>query len=358
MRHVAWARRAGSFATRLVLAVLVTACLIGAAQSVLASRLAVRAMERDAVSGVVDVAAGAQVRVLARTADGAPDLAADRAALAADVADLAVERGVPTAEVVAPPADDRPQVVRQDDGDRELLVVTAPVHLRSGPVGLRVSLDAAEARDRSAALRRSLLVVIAVGAASAVPLVLLLGGRRLLRRHRREVLLSGTDDLTGVGSRRAFPVDLGAWVGAARAAEEPLSVVLAEVHGLSVVTAAVGRRRADATLTDVAALLHKRHPNRVYRLGGSVFAVVVPRIGADDAFLLADALRAEVADRTPPLALTLGVAGLDDRCTDAETLLIAADAALDEARSLGVNRVVGPGDGAFGLRWLANGPGE
>jgi diguanylate cyclase (GGDEF)-like protein len=135
-------------------------------------------------------------------------------------------------------------------------------------------------------------------------------------------------------------------------------VLLAEIDGLDAVTGALGRRRADALLTEVADLLTDRHPHRVYRLGGEVFAVVLPRISAEDAFLLADALRSDVADRLPPLSMTIGVAGLDERCTDAETLLIAADAALDEARALGGNRVVGPGDATFGLRWVANRPGN
>lgn len=356
MRDGAWARRAGSFATRLVLAVLVTACLVAAAQSVLADRLAVRAMERDAVSRVTDVATGAGTRVRARTEGDPADPLADRAALEADVVGLAAERGVTGAQVVPAPGGATTEVVRRIDHGHEVLVVTAPVLLRSGAVGLQVVLDAEEARSRSAALRRSLVLVIAAGALCVVPLLLLVGGRRLLRRHREEVRMAGTDDLTGAGSRRALPVDLQAYVTAAQDAAEPLSLVLAEVSGLSSVVAAVGRRRADALLAEVARLFSERHPNRVYRIGGEVFAIVVPAIGPEDAFLLADALRTEVADRTPPLALTLGVAGLDDRCTDAETLVIAADSALDEARSLGGNRVVGPGDSAFGLRWLANRP--
>lgn len=356
MRHAAWARRAGSFATRLVVAVLVTACLTAAAQSVLAGRLAVRAAERDAVDRVVRVAAGAQARVLDRSAGTPSDLHGDEAALLADVAELASERGVDAATIVAAPPGDAPSVERRRESGHESLVVTAPVRLRSGTVGLQVTLDGDEARSRSAALRRSLFVVIGLGALAAVPLVLLLGGRRLLRRHREEVRLSGTDDLTGVGSRRALPFDLGAAVTAARRAQEPLSVVLAEIGGLPAVTSTVGRRRSDNLLSDVAGLLSERHPHRVYRVGGEVFAVLVPGLGPEDAFALADALRTEVGDRLPPLALTLGVAGLDDRCVDAETLLIAADSALDEARSLGGNRVVGPGDSAFGLRWLANRP--
>ena len=72
MRHAAWARRAGSFATRLVLAVLLTGIVTAGLQSVLAEQLTVRAMEHDAVSRVVDVAAGAQARVAARAGARTP----------------------------------------------------------------------------------------------------------------------------------------------------------------------------------------------------------------------------------------------------------------------------------------------
>ncbi|MFN0283371.1 MAG: diguanylate cyclase domain-containing protein [Kineosporiaceae bacterium] len=356
MRHAAWARRAGSFATRLVLAVLVTACLTAAAQSVLAGRLAARAMERDAVSRVVDVAAGAQARVGGRPSPGAPDVTADRTALEADVADLATQHGVVTARVVGAPPADQPTVVRTTAGSREVLVVTAPVGLRSGDVGLQVTLDTADARARSQALRRSLVVVVGLGAVAAVPLVLLLGGRRLLRRHGDVLRLAGTDDLTGTGSRRAFVEDLETALERATRVGEPLTLVLAELGGLQVVTATVGRRRAEALLGEAGTVLHERHSDNAYRIGGDVFALVLPGAGPDDAFAVADALRAEVADRAAPLSVTVGLAGLDERCTDFETLLIAADAALDEARSLGGNRVVGPGDSAFGLRWVANRP--
>lgn len=353
MRHGAWARRAGSFATRLVLAVLVTACLTAAAQSVLAGRLAVRSVERDAVGHALTLADAARERVGERSVDGAQDLAHDRALLDAALTELTAAG---TARVVDPPQDGEATVVHRAVGDRDVLVVTAPVVLRSGTAGVEIALDGTEAQARSAALRRSLLVVIGLGAVAAVPLVLLLGGRRLLRRHQDVVELAGTDELTGAGNRRSFDADLDDAVAEARRCGTPLSVVLAEVVGLSAVTTTVGRRRADRVLADVGTMLLERHPGHAYRIGGDVFAVVMPGTPPEEAFALADLLRAEVAEALPPLSLTAGVAGLDGRCPDGETLVIAADAALDEARALGGNRVVGPGEGAFGLRWVANRP--
>jgi diguanylate cyclase (GGDEF)-like protein len=352
MRHAAWARRAGSFATGLVLAVLVTACLTAAAQSVLAGRLAVRAMERDAVSRVVEDAAAIEARAAARPA-GDPN--AEAAAVAMEVVDLQRRAGVTGARLVEPSVAGLPTAVRTTSAGHEVITVTAPMQLPSGAVDLQVLLDTADARDRSESLRRSLVVVIGLGAVAAVPLMLLLGGRRLLRRHRDVIDLAGTDDLTGIGSRRAFDADLGAAIEAAGRDGRPLTVLLAELTGLAAVTTGVGRRRADALVAEVGAVLQRRHPGHAYRISGEVFAIVVAGTGPDDAFGLAEPLRAEVAERTP-LTVTVGIAGLDDRCTDAETLLIAADAALDEARALGGNRVVGPGDAVFGLRWLANRP--
>lgn len=357
MRHGAWARRAGSFATRLVLAVLVTACLTAAGQSVLAGRLAARAVERDAVGHAVALAQAAGARVDDRAGDrtgATPDPARDRALLESVVADLGVAAG--TVRVVDAPRGGQPQLTRTGAGADEQLLVTAPVGLPSGALGLQLTLDPAETRSRSAALRRSLLVVIGLGAVAAVPLVLVLGGRRLVRRYRDVVQLAGTDELTGAGNRRAFEADLEAAVAHARTVSASLAVVLAEVTGLSAVTTTVGRRRADGVLGEVAQVIEEHHPDRAYRIGGEVFAVLLPGTPPEDAFALADVLRAAVGDAAPPLTLSLGVAGLDDRCTDAATLVIAADAALDEARSLGGNRVVGPGGSTFGLRWVANRP--
>lgn len=406
MGRVPRARRVGSFAARLAVAVLLAACLTAAAETLIASRLADGAVEREAAARVTAAAAGIAASWLpARSAAGdPPDLASRLSPLAAQPDVLAVAAvepggrvlaalsgrgGHPEAARTSPDTGDgarggsldtaaaavatdvaergTPRVTRQSWG----LTVTSPLPLAGRPAVLVMNLDSTAARRRAGELWRALGVVLALGAAAAVPLVFLTGGRRLLRRHERALVAAATDDLTGLGSRRAFRRDLAAEVRRAREHGLPLTLALIDLNGLDTVNATVGRRRGDTLIAAVATVLATVHPDPsedphggprgdpdgehvAYRIGGDAFAVILPTMRQDDAFAVTDALRRRIALDVAPLTANIGLAELDsDRCPDAELVLIAADAALFQARSLGGNRVVGAGDTGSGLRWVA-----
>jgi diguanylate cyclase (GGDEF)-like protein len=202
-------------------------------------------------------------------------------------------------------------------------------------------------------------VTLMLGAGSTGALVFLTGGWALVRRHERALRAAASDDLTGLGSRRAFRHDLRAHVEHASRRGLPLTLALIDVNGLETVNRTVGRRRGDALLLDIASVLHRTagpvgRPVPAYRIGGDAFAVIMPGTAQDDAFTLTDTLRRRIGLDAAPLTANVGLGVLDPlRCPDPETLLIAADAALFEACSLGGNRVVGAGDGGTGLRWVA-----
>ena len=81
----------------------------------------------------------------------------------------------------------------------------------------------------------------------------------------------------------------------------------------------------------------------------------------EEAFGVAQAVLGRVHRDTDQLVCTVGLAVLDGtRCADAETLELAADAALDRAIELaaadGCGRVVAAADQSSGLRWVASRP--
>jgi putative nucleotidyltransferase with HDIG domain len=79
------------------------------------------------------------------------------------------------------------------------------------------------------------------------------------------------------------------------------------------------------------------------RLGGEEFALVLPRVDAVGARLIAEALRRDAAEGSSvPWGLTLsaGLAVTGDGITDADALLRAATRALHAAKRLGRDRVV------------------
>ncbi|MEJ2577616.1 MAG: GGDEF domain-containing protein, partial [Kineosporiaceae bacterium] len=243
-------------------------------------------------------------------------------------------------------------------GGADRRTVVAPVQVDGTRGVLVVALDTHDARQRARQLWLLLGVVLLLGALSLAPLVFLGGGRGLIRRYRQALAAGSTDDLTGLGTRRSFRRDLAAEVARASRHGHPLTVALLDVNGLELVNSTVGRRRGDALLAALGVALGtamRQVPGRrTYRVGGDAFAVVMPGSTVDQAFAVTDDLRATISRTAAPLTANVGLSTLDpERCPDVETLLIAADAALFEARALGGNRVVASGEEGTGLRWVA-----
>lgn len=324
-----------AFATRLAVAVLLAACLGSGLVALLAGRLATAAVNRETVERV-RAAASAVSTQMSRPQGDSPTapmprsptdagltshLATYLAALTAEPDVLGVlvvdEHGTVLADLsgnlddhARPPETSAATRAALADAARTgrttaatghhvpgpaALTVNVPLHLPGRSAALQVELEAGPPAERAAQLRRALGVALMLGAGSTGALVFLTGGRGLVRRHRHALHAVASDDLTGLGSRRAFRRELQAHVEHAVRHGLPLTLALIDVNGLELVKGTVGR-----------------------------------------------------------LTANIGLGVLDPlRCPDPETLLIAADAALFEARSLGGNRVVGAGDGGTGLRWVA-----
>jgi diguanylate cyclase (GGDEF)-like protein len=141
----------------------------------------------------------------------------------------------------------------------------------------------------------------------------------------------------------------------------PLAVVLAEVDDFSSIGGTAGPAAESQVLRAVAAVLTDRLPPaaQVGRLRGAEFAIVLPRVAADEARRLAARIRDHLAagpvevERDGQLdfvvrpTVSVGVAGQSDSRQTVTELITAADAALAEARAGGGNRVsvapTGPG---------------
>ena len=236
--------------------------------------------------------------------------------------------------------------------------VVVPLELPRERAALVVVLDTGASSARARQLWWLLGAALLLGALAMVPMVFLGGARVLVRRYGQALVAGSTDDLTGLGTRRAFRRDLAAQVAQAHHRGTGLTLALMDVNGLELVNSTVGRRRGDALIAALGKALgtamRQVPERRTYRVGGDAFAVVMPGTTLEQAFALTDDLRATIARTAAPLTANVGLSTLDERrCPDVETLLIAADAALFEARALGGNRVVASGEEGMGLRWVA-----
>lgn len=170
------------------------------------------------------------------------------------------------------------------------------------------------------------------------------------------------DEATGLGTRQAFEHDLTREIAAVSTPRGGwLALALVGLGGLDEMTASSGRRWADHQLvtagTVLARLSECDRELTAYRIGAHTFAVVLTDTDLDQAFSIGDAIRRRIERDAEPLSCSIGLAQLDQiRAIDAETLELAADAALDQAFLLGPGRVVAAADQPSGLRWIASRP--
>lgn len=170
--------------------------------------------------------------------------------------------------------------------------------------------------------------------------------------------LAASDPLTGAGNRRAFDTDLQLALALAlhHGPESAVSLIVADIDHFKRLNDEFGHPAGDAVLIAVVATMRQvlRHPNdRIYRLGGEEFAILLPRTNAASARVIAERVRAGVEARphalaggdgeAVPVTVSLGVATAADDDMAASDLVLQADIALYAAKRGGRNRVVAGG---------------
>ncbi len=156
-----------------------------------------------------------------------------------------------------------------------------------------------------------------------------------------------SDALTRLPGASAFRSTLEADFAAASEAVRPLAIVLADIDRLRRVNDALGHQAGDTVLSKLAGMIRASFPDerRVFRLGDDDFAVLMPGAGRGDARRAAAALRSTVerhnffVAETPRITLSLGASSFPGDADSPSDLLQRAREALDEARSMGRNRV-------------------
>ncbi len=155
------------------------------------------------------------------------------------------------------------------------------------------------------------------------------------------------DGLTRLPGATSFRSTLEADVHAAAETVRPLAVVLADVDHLRHVNDAFGHRAGDDVLCKLAGIFRASVPDerRVYRLGDDDFAVLMPGAGRGEARRAAAGLRSTVERHeffhagAPPITLSLGASSFPGDADSPTDLVQRAREALDEARTMGRNRV-------------------
>ena len=172
--------------------------------------------------------------------------------------------------------------------------------------------------------------------------------RRLVEANERLERLARTDALTGLFNRRSVNEQLRLMCASARRHEFPIAVLMVDVDMFKQLNDTFGHSAGDDALRHVADRLASglRTEDMAGRWGGEEFVILLPHTSLDEAMVVAERLRSEVANA--PIALgeggdlvtlsvSIGVAAHAGELPD--TLLHRADVALYEAKRSGRNRV-------------------
>jgi diguanylate cyclase (GGDEF)-like protein len=197
-----------------------------------------------------------------------------------------------------------------------------------------------------AGIRRTLYVNLAVCLAVTI-LVVFITGMSLSRYQGRMEEMATTDKLTGLLNRQTLDVLFQQAISLARRANEPLTVVLADLDHFKIVNDRHGHLAGDAVLRCTAANLrrHLRGSDTVCRWGGEEFLMILKDCDAAAGVVLAEKLREALADDLELAALVPGGVTASFGVSQymegesVESLVGRADRALYAAKQAGRNQV-------------------
>jgi diguanylate cyclase (GGDEF)-like protein len=166
------------------------------------------------------------------------------------------------------------------------------------------------------------------------------------RLHEKITTLTVTDSLTGIYNRRHFEHLLLSELKRSERYARPCGLIYMDVDHFKAVNDRWGHGAGDEALKQVANAFRTgiRNIDITARLGGDEFAVILPETNKQGTGLAADRLVRRIAELNlatlkKKITISAGVACFPDSAKDADSLRLAADKSLYEAKNAGRNRV-------------------
>ena len=183
------------------------------------------------------------------------------------------------------------------------------------------------------------------------------GGRMLIYSDVTDIVrnaqelerLATTDGMTGIYNRRHFLTLADHEWTRARRYGRPVSFLMIDIDYFKSINDNFGHQVGDEMIMHLANLARdcKRDCDVLARIGGEEFALLLPETDLEQAQIVAERLRSEVAanplagaSRSIPATVSIGVATGAEPMKDVSDLMKAADQALYDAKRAGRNRVI------------------
>jgi diguanylate cyclase (GGDEF)-like protein len=161
-----------------------------------------------------------------------------------------------------------------------------------------------------------------------------------------------TDQLTGLGNRRAFNERIEEEIARANRAASAISLLLVDIDRFAAYNATHGRDAGDRALGAVSIAVRSsvRLSDSAYRYGGGQIALLLPGAASLGAFVAAERIRTSVSaldtdDVPAPVTVSIGIGSLREGSHSpislaSLALVRKADEALYQAKQSGRNRTV------------------
>jgi diguanylate cyclase (GGDEF)-like protein len=162
--------------------------------------------------------------------------------------------------------------------------------------------------------------------------------------------MSRIDPLTGLFNNSQLYPMLEQEVQRTRRSERGFCLLMIDLDGLKAVNDSFGHHRGDEVLRSLGSVIRSsiRNLDTAYRLHGDEFMVLLPETDFAGAFVVAEKIRigAEEVGLSAgtvdmPTSVSIGLVSCPEDGTSADELMIAADRAMYQAKSLGKNQVSG-----------------
>jgi diguanylate cyclase (GGDEF)-like protein len=159
------------------------------------------------------------------------------------------------------------------------------------------------------------------------------------------------DPLTGLFNRSQIYTTLEQEVRRTRRSARGFCLLMIDLDGLKIVNDTLGHHRGDDVLRALGTVIRRsiRTVDTAYRYGGDEFLVLLPETDIAGAFVVAEKIRAGAEELGDALAggpgtetsVSIGLVSHPEDGLAADELVIAADRAMYEAKSLGKNQISG-----------------